>query len=262
MPSPRPLEPDRAEVYFVRTGVADPVRQARLLELLTEEEHERAARFIFDHHRWIYIAAHALLQHQLTELTGVGGRRGLDTRKGAYGRPELLEPFGEPRLRFNLTHTEGLVAVAFCRGHDVGVDAEAVNRGSPIHELAGRFFSPEEAAFIADAPTPFDRARFFDVWTAKEAVVKALGVGLSLPLDSFSVRFDPLRLAFVDPGEAHAHHWTIDAHPLAGHRLTLAVRTDGPRKIRTSFSEISLDELAPYDSVGRRSGHMPRVASL
>jgi 4'-phosphopantetheinyl transferase len=111
-------------------------------------------------------------------------------------RAELVRLLGGAELRFdergrpwaegvsfNVSHSGSLGLIAIAEGaHRIGVDVEQVRPGPDVRALAGRFFHPEEAAAVGD-----DRAAFFRCWTRKEAVVKALGLGLAHPLKSFVV---------------------------------------------------------------------------
>jgi len=88
-------------------------------------------------------------------------------------------------LCFNLSHTEGLVVLAVAR-HPVGVDVEWLDRTGRTVELADRYFATTETAALRALPIEVRRDRFFDLWTLKEAYIKARGLGLALPLGGFA----------------------------------------------------------------------------
>ena len=93
----------------------------------------------------------------------------------------------EGGLRFNLSHTDGLVVCLVAVEREIGVDVEHTARaGSVGIEIAERFSSPSEVAELRSLPFADQRSRFFDYWTLKEAYIKARGLGLHLPLDQFS----------------------------------------------------------------------------
>jgi 4'-phosphopantetheinyl transferase len=132
-------------------------------------------------------------------------------RSNPHGKPEIDLPKSARILRFNLSHTRGLLVGAVTCGREVGVDVEAIDRMVDIDSIASRFFSATEKVALRSLPPPERRQRFFEYWTLKEAFVKARGEGLSLPLERFAfvkpddagidVRFDPaLR---EDPGDWH-----------------------------------------------------------
>lgn len=195
-------------------GVA-PEQWPALAELLDDAERARAARFAFEEDRQAYVAAHALLRVALSRRAGGAPR---DWRFGAtkLGKPFLIDP---PRdLRFSMTHTRGMVAVALAEGSEIGVDVEPANRRAESMKLAERFFAPDEAALLRALEGDARREAFFAIWTLKEAVVKATGEGLSRALDSFSIFLDPPRLIMRDPtaaGDWRLAHWRRGAHHFA-----------------------------------------------
>jgi 4'-phosphopantetheinyl transferase len=104
-----------------------------------------------------------------------------------YGRPEIINPAARRMgLRFNLSHTPELIALAVCVNRSLGVDVENVLLHETSLELAERYLSKDEAAALAALPAALRRERFFEYWTLKESYIKAMGMGLSLPLDQFS----------------------------------------------------------------------------
>lgn len=159
--------------------------------LLHESERERAERFAFDHLRRRYTVAHAMLRSVL----GVGPEAALEA--GPHGKPALT---GGPH--FNLSHSGGLAVVAVCRAAPVGVDVEAVRPLRRLRGLAERVMSAEELS-------AFERARdperfFFELWTRKEAVVKAIGEGIIRELRSLSYEGLTVQALDVGPGYAAA----------------------------------------------------------
>lgn len=155
------------------------------LPLLSEEERARAARFHVGADRAAYVAAHALLRVLLAGC-GVPHPR---FEAGPWGRPELV---GRPGgLRFSLTHTRSLVAAAVAAEDDLGLDVEAAGRTVDALGLAGRFFAPAEAAYLSTLSAAAVAPEFLRIWTLKEAFVKAVGLGLALPLDRFAFGATP-----------------------------------------------------------------------
>jgi 4'-phosphopantetheinyl transferase len=174
--------PARGHVVLHSLAVRDlsPSCIAALAGVLSSEETARADRFRFAADRVSYIAAHALLR-RLLAAHGVPEPHFV---LGPWGKPELAGPAA--RMRFSVTHTRTLVAGAVAFVDDLGIDAEAIDAGIDILPLAARFFAPVEAAALHALPIPERAAAFCQMWTLKEAFVKALGLGLSQPLDSFA----------------------------------------------------------------------------
>ena len=159
------------------------------------------------------------------------------------GKPVLAPP-GPGSLYFNLSHCRGGVACALCATHDVGVDLETYDRRVNL-KVADRFFPPREAEQVRQAPVDRQKEVFLDLWTLKEAYVKAGGEGLAIPLDSFAFDLsgDKIRLSFTD-GAAPDPPWQFFRwRPEPGKTLAAAVQAEEPVTFRTyhctPFGEIT-----------------------
>jgi len=214
----------------------------RLEALLDAEERARANRFRFRHDRESYVAAHALLRAMLSDRIPVAPPRWRFTTN-PQGKPEAVMPAGQPRLRANLSHTRGLAAVALTVDHDVGVDVEWRSRDGLTLELADRFFAPAEVAALEAMPAPRLNEGLFAFWTLKEAFIKAVGLGLSLPLDVFAFTLEPLGIDFV-PGHEIAGPWLFRRfRPTEGHAMALALRHPAPSRVTISARPADLPAL-------------------
>lgn len=160
-------------------------RPGELVSILSADEKDRAARFVFRKDRERFIVARGLLRRVLADY--VGAQPGdLRLSYGAYGKPGLEAGWGG-ELQFNVAHSDRLALFAVTRGRQVGVDLELV-RAEVAHEgIAERFFSPGEVAVLEGLPRELRRQMFFRLWARKEAYIKARGEGLSIPLDRFCV---------------------------------------------------------------------------
>ena len=159
-------------------GVLEPLAAS-----LSSEERERATRFRFDIDRTHFIAARGWMRSLLARYIGCSASEVVLTL-GPHGKPQL--EVGPAWLRFNLSHSNGLAIYAVARDREVGVDVEYINRDVPIEDMA-RQFSPREREELFAQPES-DRLRAaFDCWTRKEAFLKALGTGMTLPPDEFDV---------------------------------------------------------------------------
>ncbi|MEM9462755.1 MAG: 4'-phosphopantetheinyl transferase superfamily protein [Myxococcota bacterium] len=175
----------KPQVWLVRLW-APPARLDRLRRLLSPEERERADRFVFDRLRPPFIVAHAALRIVVARALGADPTA-LRFTKGQYGKPRLRDT----ALELNLSHSGDWAMIALGHEHPVGVDIEGIHppRVSPgmIEAVTS---TTERAAF--EAMPPERRAEpFFRLWVRKEAVIKALGTGLSRPLDSIDVPLGP-----------------------------------------------------------------------
>ncbi|MES2466782.1 MAG: 4'-phosphopantetheinyl transferase superfamily protein [Verrucomicrobiota bacterium] len=165
--------------------------------VLSGSERLRAARFHFEHDRHRWINGRAWVRHQLGAVLGLS--------------PEAVEIAAEPGgrlyvpgavLDFNLSHTGGWIALGICQDGRLGVDLETIDPTFPALEIASEFFLPEERDWIAAGPAD----RFFHLWTAKEALMKATGRGMSLPPDKIHVTIkdgQPATVTNLETGETH-----------------------------------------------------------
>jgi 4'-phosphopantetheinyl transferase len=215
--------------YALDGAIADPALLARYRALLDATERKRCDAFVFPHHRHSYLVAHALVRTVLSRYADVSPEAWRFSTN-AYGRPEILAGAIDPNgRRFNLSHTDGMSVCAVATGDDVGCDAEDVARpGNPVH-VADSYFSSSEVAALRALPEGARRARFFAYWTLKEAYIKARGVGLSLPLDRFSMVLDeparPIGIAFDAGFDDDPARWSFaQLRPTPRHVVACAVR--------------------------------------
>lgn len=224
----------RVEIHVVCriTDSMDERAERAALDLLSADERARHDRFWFPRDRRDYAAAHALLR---TTLSAYSGEPPASWRfeTAAGGKPFVVQPCR--RLSFNLSHARGLVACAVAEELDLGVDVERIERPVDVQGVADRFFSTRERAALAALAEGDLRARFFELWTLKEAYLKATGAGLTHPLHSvsFDLEADGM-LRFAPPAEVDADRWQFALfEPTPQHRLAVAAPRRGrPRPVR------------------------------
>lgn len=252
MTTPAPITPTGPElvapvdVVTVATERASPTLVNPLRAVLSAEERTRADRFIRDADRSTYIVAHALARVRLSHH---GPTAPADWRFdiGTHGCPSVVSSqAGTPPLAFNLSHTDGLVAVAVSRGRPVGVDVERVDR-IVTEGVAERHFAPAEVADLRALPPPAQARAFFDYWTLKEAYIKARGLGLAIPLHAFAFTLDPPHppvIRFAEGFDDRAERWAFhQAWPTPDHRLAVAAERHGAGVVVRLVS-LTLDALA------------------
>lgn len=212
--------------------------------LLSPDEHERMARFVFERDRKAFLLTRALVRTTLSRYAPIAPA---DWKfiANIHGRPEILDrPAGVPDLRFNISHTDGLIACAVTIGREVGVDVENVGR-RVLHDVAGRHFAPTEVSDLRQLPEEEQQRVFFDYWTLKESYIKARGFGLALPLGDFAFKLNPPNsptIAFEPALDDDPSTWQfLQDWPTPQHRLALAVRRDGkdlPVRIREVVPQV------------------------
>jgi 4'-phosphopantetheinyl transferase len=218
--------------------VSDPVVQNRPLlrqysEWLSEEEVARWQRFHFEKHRHQYLVTRALVRWTLSSYIPSVHEAEWRFLTNEFGRPAVANMPGDaPHLKFNISHTDGLIVMAVGLEGELGVDVEHRYRSGHTVEIAEHFFSPNEVAQLHSLPPPLQRDRFFDLWTLKESYIKARGMGLSIPLDSFSFSFpdDTSITLQVDPAAGDRpggwQFWQLS--PSEMYKIAVAWRSDRP----------------------------------
>ena len=190
-PSPASISAQAGEIHVWRVDLdqpADVVQQFRS----TLEDHEigRADRFHFEKDRKAFAVSRGFLRRVLGRYLTTKPEE-LRFSYGPYGKPALDGEHKESSLKFNLSHSRGIGLVAISEGREVGVDVEYVRADFATEDIARRFFSPREVAAFNALPKELRVAAFFRCWTRKEAYIKAIGRGLSQPLDGFDVTLAP-----------------------------------------------------------------------
>ncbi|MBU8897485.1 4'-phosphopantetheinyl transferase superfamily protein [Corallococcus sp. M34] len=232
MTAPAPLVPLTLRSDEVHVWIVEPERidDPRLLQaydaLLDSGEREKQRRFRFERHQRQYLVSHALVRLTLSRYAPVAPES-WSFVPNAFGRPEIVGPWGA-RLRFNLSHTDGMALVAVGLEVDLGADVEDAERPGETVEIADSFFSRTEVQALRALPRDRQRERFFDYWTLKEAYIKARGAGLSLPLDQFAFELTPgqmPRIGFDPRMNDVPDTWQfMQLRPSARHHAAVAVR--------------------------------------
>src|SRR5262245_11549232 len=229
-----------AVVVFYSTAPSSIEAIEILSGFLNDDEQQRAQRFSFATGRRLFITAHALLHYSLSRLGHGPPRR---FRASRHGKPELVALEEEASLRFNLSHSGDLAACAVSRSFDVGIDVEVVGEFR-FDGIVSSYFAPFEQALLANLLPDEKADRFYQLWTLKEAVVKAIGGGRSLPLSDVAIGFDPLALqeAFARLDDPRA--WHIEQRRLSPrHWGGLAVRCGPGLGLSVAWQAISTDEI-------------------
>lgn len=150
----------------------------RCAQWLDKEEQHRAGRLVREEDRQRYVLAHGGLRTVLSRYLGV------DPGVVELCRDEVGKPFvtrksrGQSLITFNMSHAQGRALIAVSQGQEVGVDLERIRSDIEVVKLSERYFATSEHAVIMQSAQEERAAKFFRYWVAKEAVLKAQGIGL------------------------------------------------------------------------------------
>ncbi|MEM7184494.1 MAG: 4'-phosphopantetheinyl transferase superfamily protein [Spirochaetota bacterium] len=212
-----------------------------------EAEQQRKFYFAADRHR--YLITRALLRSTLSQYAPTIPAQEWYFQENEYGKPFIAnESLPEP-LHFNISHSKNAVVLAIARIEELGIDVEFMPRPTNFSDIAQNFFSPVEAEHLLSLPEDRQKRRFYDIWTLKEAYIKACGMGLSIPLDHFSFSFSSLEeitVGFVPERGDTPELWNFwQWMPSPEHLSSLAVKSRFAQK----DIEISIFESTPFAQI-------------
>jgi 4'-phosphopantetheinyl transferase len=230
-PPPPRLAIAAGEVHVWRASLAAPADElVRHAAVLSDEERARAGRFRFDVHRGRFIAGRGIQRRVLAGYLGTDPAA-LRYRLAEHGKPALDAPHDAADLRFNVSNSDDGLLIAIAVGRELGVDLEAVHPVDDRDAVARRFFSAPENQVYDTIPDDARDLAFFTCWTRKEAYIKAIGEGLTMPLDCFDVTLrpgEPAHLLRTRGTPDEALRWTLrELDPGPGWLAALAVEGGG-----------------------------------
>jgi len=194
---------------------------------LSIEERDRRDRLHFQADRREFTIAHDLLRQTLSRHATISPS---DWRFdiNSYGKPSIASPDEEAQaLSFSLSHTRGCVACAITFKAPLGIDLERIDRSLPVQEIADRYFTEEESAWLHGCSNELRNICFTELWTLKEAFVKSIGTGLSVSLKTMSFRFEEqASIAFSRAFDFLPQEWHFALfEPCRDIRLAVAVQS-------------------------------------
>jgi len=218
------LKAGRVHVWLLDQNLpAD--RIERLRTVLTVDEIERADRFKFAKHRRRFVACRGQVREILAHYLQDDPTR-IAFEYGPNGKPALAEPWSKSQLEFNVSNSEELSLIAVAFNRPLGVDIEFIKPPHDFEAIARHFFAPVEVAVLDSLTGDARLAGFFDCWTRKEAVLKAVGAGLSISLNKVVVSIAPGRpaavLRFLPEAGEQPEWWMQNLQPHPGYAAAIA----------------------------------------
>ncbi|MGB7984765.1 MAG: 4'-phosphopantetheinyl transferase superfamily protein [Terracidiphilus sp.] len=174
----RSCEPEFCDLWLVSAKIDVPERE--ILEcLLSADERDHSGRFRFEQDRVRSIVGRGGLRQILSSYCRVPPHA-IQFHTGSHGKPALLRPF--TALEFNVSHSGDCVLIAVTSGVPCGVDIESDRANTPEVWITEKFFCPREVEWVSR-----NEKGFLRIWVIKEAIIKATGLGLSIPLSDIDL---------------------------------------------------------------------------
>jgi 4'-phosphopantetheinyl transferase len=179
------------DVHVWRASLNQPADViAKLASLLSSDECQRAERFHRPTDRRRFIAGRGILRKIISAYLALAPGE-LRFVYNEYGKPFISDDQNRGALSFNLSHSDGMALYSVVRGRRVGIDIEYMREDFATIEVAERFFSKDEFEALKSTPNDRRTEAFFNCWSRKESYIKAIGMGVSYPLDGFTVSLAP-----------------------------------------------------------------------
>lgn len=227
-----------SEVHIWLLSLKDNINNLKdLNSFLSEDEIERAGKFHFEKDRNNYIIARGTLRKILSLYLKIEADK-IEFSYNSYGMPYLNNKHNSS-LKFNLSHSGNFAIYTFTYNKNIGIDIEYISESLSCEEIADRFFSPEEVAMLKSVPEDKKKRAFFNCWTRKEACIKAVGKGLSMPLSDFTVSLipgEPPGLIYVKDKPEAPSQWTLKELEInSDYVASVAVKGEGLEFIKFLF---------------------------
>jgi 4'-phosphopantetheinyl transferase len=204
------LNPHDVHLWYASLALT-PIQEKEYTLFLSADEIARAERFHFPEHKRRYIAARAILRNILSQYISINPKK-IQFSYSPQGKPFI----SDQRLQFNVSHSHDMAIYGFINHSAIGVDIERIS--DTYHDgVAKRYFSAQEYQGLNQLPPEQRVVAFYRIWSRKEAVIKALGQGLSFPLASFSVpveeTFSMVEIEIDFQGKSYWHLENVQVHP-------------------------------------------------
>lgn len=218
------------------------------MDSLSDEEHKKYRRFRFAEDRHRYLVSHALVRNVLSKYAEISPGAWVFSQSD-HGRPEVANP-GLSALRFNLSHTRGLVACIVTSSCDCGIDVERAHvRHNPIG-VAKRMFSNLEFEHMQKLSGREQLDYFFTRWTLREAYTKARGIGITFPTHKLNFNIKStgeVNIEFQADIQDKNEDWQLELLPLTEEHIAAAAIRRLDQTNKTIIRHDMKDDLNSYE---------------
>lgn len=217
------------DVHIWRIGLDQPEDVYHTLsDHLAADELARADRFRFDDARRRFVVGRGILRSILAGYLAANPQE-IRFQYGPQGKPSLDTRYESAALHFNLSHTRDVAVCACTRHYEIGVDVEHIHPLDDMDRVARRMFSEGDYLAWSHLPDGLRLTAFYKCWTQKEALIKALGCGLSQPMSQLSVSMlpeEPAALVNLNGDCKRASDWSLHSFvPEIGTIAAFALKT-------------------------------------
>jgi len=179
------LRKNTAHVWMLE--LSDLFPEDRYLRDLSKDELSRASRYKYAELKFAFIKRRFFLRNVLSRYIKCPPQE-LRFSFSDYGKPYISQKENPNSIKFNYSYSKNICILAVNRNHEVGIDIEKLHTIKNPKSLAKQFFCANEISYIENAHSTNECSfRFLQVWTRKEAVLKACGLGISEKLNSIDV---------------------------------------------------------------------------
>jgi 4'-phosphopantetheinyl transferase len=257
LPAPESVElGDCADLWLIdEADVVPAVKRYGVMDLISAEEALRYGRLRSPRARRQHLGARMLVRYVLAAYTGVRPET-LRFQAGPFGRPELVS--NPLSLDFNISHTNGLIGCILTRDQRCGIDLEQT---PPARETAKgilQFLGTEEQQRVQRLPESAKDLAILDYWVIKQAYLKALGVGFTRSVDSFTVHYPTGGFVVIDDPVLGQQNWQLELRQLrTEHRLAVAMAQPKGARTRTPIRILDFAAFLRASGPGRQEPLRP-----
>lgn len=196
-----------------------------MTDIISQEERDQAERFHAQSSRVGFILGRGSLRMLLGAYFDINPSS-IQFEYSVAGKPLIINNSNDADIQFNYSQSENLGLIGITKDRCIGVDIEKIREDFDFKPIALRFFTTYEFSNLFQLPEGEQRSGFFRLWTAKEAYLKAIGVGLSGSLSRFD--FELPKSGNVDSysfiNKEYQTRWTIKwVFPYPGYNAAVAV---------------------------------------
>jgi len=219
---------------------------------LADDEMTRYRRFIYDKHKNCFLLTRAVSRSILSLYVADVDPADWQFIGNDYGKPQIAAPPLAESIYFNISHSANKLVMAISRHNELGVDVESTAKNREVLQIGQRYFSEREHRELCKQPQQLMYDRFYNLWTLKEAYIKACGMGLAISLQQFSFEFQDqgkIKISFAEGRDDDPAQWQFWQLAIEGnYKLALALKST--QKINSSnIVTRQLHSLAQYKAI-------------